>query len=408
MRDSTAVSGSFLLKTFSYKAVMKSKKPGVKQLQQLAAKVLSGKATPAEKAFLDSYYDVFDSPNNKTDDLPAGDAKQLAAEIKAQLNRTTSKPVGVLKQMKFYPIAASLTLMFALGFWAAYKHFTGFNSKQNQTASVRPIVPGGNKATLTLANGSKISLGDHSIAALSKLPGVKISTTKNGQLIYRVISVGGGPANGKQLNTMETPRGGIYQIYLPDGTHVWLNSATKLTYPVAFTGHERRVELSGEAYFEVAHNPAKPFKVISKDQEIEVLGTHFNVNAYADEPNFRTTLLKGSIKITATTSGAAKIIQPGQQAVLRQTGIQVHKADTDNAIAWETGTFSFDNEPITSIMKKISRWYDVDIVYTDDVSDMRFGGTVSRFADINKVLSKLQLTNTVHFKIDGRRILVMK
>ena len=387
---------------------MKSKNPGVKQLQQLAAKVLSGKATPAEKAFLDNYYDVFDHPHNQTDDLPAGDAQQLADEIKARVDHTTGKPSGLLRQMKFYPIAASLTLVFVMGFWAAYKHFTVANSKQNLSASARPIVPGGNKATLTLADGRKISLGDHSIAALSKLPGVKISTTKDGQLIYRVISVAGEPANGKQLNTMETPRGGIYQIYLPDGTHVWLNSATKLTYPVAFIGHERRVELSGEAYFEVAHNPAKPFKVISKDQEIEVLGTHFNVNAYADEPNFKTTLLKGSIKITATASGAAKIIKPGQQAVLRQTGIQVHKADTGNAIAWETGTFSFDNEPITSIMKKISRWYDVDIVYNDDVSDIRFGGTVSRFADITKVLSKLQLTNTVHFKIDGRRILVMK
>lgn len=388
---------------------MRSKKPGIKQLQQLAAKVLSGKATPAENAFLDSYYDVFDDPNNPGK-LSPGEMEAMGGQISERLQQTV-QPKGHIRQFRYYYAAASVVVAAVLSVGVYFSYQKNTASKATMTAKLtrpaRPIVHGSTKAVLTLADGSKITLDDHSAGALAKQSGVKISKTADGQLVYQSVPVNGADVK-NQFNTMETPRGGIYQVNLPDGTHVWLNSATKLTYPVAFTGSERRVELSGEAYFEVVHNAEKPFKVISTNQEIEVLGTHFNANTYADEPSFRTTLLQGSVKVTATQSGAAKVIKPGQQAVLRLTGIQIHKVDADNAIAWKTGLFRFENEPVASIMKKISRWYDVDIVYNDDVSDMRFGGTVSRFADINKVLSKLQLTNTIHFKIEGRRIIVMK
>ncbi|MEN0052845.1 MAG: FecR domain-containing protein [Mucilaginibacter sp.] len=383
---------------------MSPKKPDIKQLQEIAAKVASGNASTAEKAFLDEYYDLFDHADN-THDLTEDDQKAAYHDIQDRLQQDSSRT----SFFNVYSIAASVVMLLSLSI-IAYKvlYNPALKDKAGTVAAKpRPIVYGSNKAVLTLANGKKITLDDQSAGTLARQAGTNVSKTTNGQLVYKSAAT---PhvQNNIEFNVMETPRGGIYQVYLPDGTRVWLNSASRLKYPVAFTGTERKVELAGEAYFEVSHNRQMPFIVISNNQRIEVLGTHFNVNAYDDELVTKTTLIQGSIKVTATSSGISKTIVPGQQAVLRLKGIQLHNVDTDNAIAWKTGLFRFDNEPLSTIMKKISRWYDVDIVYQDDVSQMRFGGTVSRFTDIQKVLSKLELTNTVHFKIEGRSVIVMK
>jgi transmembrane sensor len=383
---------------------MNFNKPDIKHLQEIAAKVTDGTATPAEKAFLDEYYDLFEHPRN-TDGLTQDDMDLAYADIKNRLDNGNRRT----RSFSIYGIAASIILLLAVGIGTYKVLYTSASKEKPVIAATKPkpIIYGGNKATLTLADGTKIALDDQSAGTLAKQTGVSISKTSNGQLVYKSEVVD--PAQSIGLfNTMETPRGGIYQVYLPDGTRVWLNSASSLKYPVVFTGNERKVELKGEAYFEVSHNKEMPFIVMSNNQRIEVLGTHFNVSAYADEAITKTTLLQGSIKVTATMSGASKIIVPGQQAVMRMTGIQLHNVDTDNAIAWKTGLFRFDNESLNTIMKKISRWYDVEIVYQDNVSRMRFGGSVSRFTDIQKVLSKLELTNTVHFKIEGRRVIVMK
>lgn len=392
---------------------MDHKKMNFKQLQKIAAKVAKGKASAAEQKFLDEYYNLFDARNDKHEA-----SHTVNDEVKQQIQQrladtlNSGRPEATVRSMfSWYNLAAGV-LLFAIagaGIYTIYHKPVADKvvAVARPKPVVAPIVPGGNNAMLTLANGTRITLNDKNTGTLAREMGVKITKTADGQLVYQSIPHGA-KAAADQFNIMETPRGGIYQVYLPDGTHVWLNSETRLKYPVAFTGTERKVELTGEAYFEVAHNAAKPFRVVSNNQLIEVLGTHFNVNAYPDEQSSKTTLLQGSVKVIATASGASKTIVPGQQAVLRQTGIQLHMVDTDNALAWKTGLFRFDNEPVRTVMKKIARWYDVEIVYKDDVDDLRFGGTVSRFTDIQKVLSKLELTSTINFKIDGRRIIVMR
>lgn len=391
---------------------MDHKKMNFKQLQKIAAKVAKGNASAAEQKFLDEYYNLFDARNDKhgANQVGRDDVKQqIQQRLVATLNE--ERPTQVRSMFTWYNMAAGI-MLFAIAGAVLYTIYhkpgaanTVVVTKPKPVAA--PIVPGGNNAMLTLANGTRITLNDKNTGTLAREMGVKITKTADGQLVYQSIPQGSKSA-ADQFNTMETPRGGIYQVYLPDGTHVWLNSETRLKYPVAFAGAERKVELTGEAYFEVAHNAAKPFRVVSNNQLIEVLGTHFNVNAYPDEQSSKTTLLQGSVKVIATESGVSKTIVPGQQAVLRQTGIQLHMVDTDNALAWKTGLFRFDNEPVRTVMKKIARWYDVEVVYRDDVDDLRFGGTVSRFTDIQKVLSKLELTSTINFKIDGRRIIVMR
>jgi len=196
-------------------------------------------------------------------------------------------------------------------------------------------------------------------------------------------------------------------VVLSDGSKVWINSASSLRYPTAFTGNERKVELTGEAYFEVAHNPAKPFRVASRNQTVEVLGTHFNINAYDDEPAIKTTLLEGKVKVTAANN-EVRFLQPGQQSALSTGAFTVSAVETDEAVAWKNGQFMFENDNIQYIMRTLSRWYDVDVEYSGAIPDDTFGGGTSRFKNVSEVLNVLQLTGKVHFKIEGRKIIVSK
>jgi transmembrane sensor len=391
---------------------MNIKKHSVKKLQRLAQKVMEGKASEAEKLFLNQYYDFFENPKNETGYFSDAETEGLYRDIKNKLSLTTNPAkVKKLNHFTLTRVAAAIALLMisSVFVYKAVNHY-GFKNKlaiSNAKANNKPIVHGGNKATLTLANGAVIVLDDKVAGTLAKQAGVKISKTADGQIVYTAVQNPGDAALNK-FNTMQTPRGGLYQVTLPDGTKVWLNSASTLKYPLAFSGGERKVELNGEAYFEVAHNKDLPFRVISPNQTVEVLGTHFNVNTYTDEAHSKTTLLEGSVRITALNFGVSKVLSPGEQAIIKSSGIQVKIVDTDNAIAWKNGLFQFDNEDIHTIMRKISRWYDVDVEYKEDLGDMRFGGSVSRFTDIQQVLRKLELTNTIHFKIEGRRIIVMK
>ena len=278
------------------------------------------------------------------------------------------------------------------------------------------ITPGGNKAILTLADGSKIILDDSAKGEVAKQAGITITKTADGQLVYTIANVNR-TAQDVQLtyNTIETPKGGQYQINLPDGSKVWLNAASSLHYPTRFTGQERKVSLIGEAYFEVTRNSAMPFRVACNNQEIEVLGTHFNINSYTDEEIIKTTLLEGSIKVISTNDFFSKeiagvILKPGQESQIVVGGIKTIKVvnvDSDEAVAWKNGYFMFNYEGIQSIMRKISRWYDVEIEYKGNIPNDRFGGSVSRFKNVSEVLDLLELTGQVHFKIEGRRITVM-
>jgi ferric-dicitrate binding protein FerR (iron transport regulator) len=269
------------------------------------------------------------------------------------------------------------------------------------------ISPGGNKAILTLSDGSKIILDHAKNGILADQAGVRIQKTSDGELLYTFSTTGSSLEKETKIiyNTIETPAGGKYQINLPDGSKVWLNASSTLRFPALFAGKTREVELTGEAFFDVAKNKTKPFVVVTKDQIVEVIGTQFNINSYSDEGNIKTTLIEGAVKIIYRDK--VVLLGPGQQFQPVNSISKIVEADTEEVVAWKNGYFLFKNEDIRSIMRKVSRWYDVEISYEGEVPTVGFGGNISRSKDISAVLNALQLTNAVHFKVEGRRITVM-
>lgn len=283
--------------------------------------------------------------------------------------------------------------------------------KVNPIVSNQKILPGGNKATLTLGNGKVINLNDALTGELASQTGIVISKTADGELLYTVQSEAKQEAAGKEgFNIISTPRGGQYQVNLPDGTKVWLNAASYLKFLPDFTKQaQRKVVFSGEAYFEVAKSE-RPFIVVTNQQEVKVLGTHFNINGYTDDESIKTTLLEGAVIVRNVKTNQLSNLKPGQQNVLKGNHMDILKVDTEEATAWKNGYFTFNKEPLESIMRKISRWYDVDIDAPANPALMRkeFSGTVSRFGNVSDVLEMLELTDVVHFKTEGRRIIIMK
>lgn len=273
------------------------------------------------------------------------------------------------------------------------------------------ISPGGNKATLTLSDGSIIDLDDVVEGTLASHQGVEITKTEDGQLVYKAADLPFGSSS--ETNTISTPRGGQYQVVLPDGTKVWLNASSSLSYPVIFDAKERKVKLDGEAYFDVTTIQDKtdnrvPFIIELHNQEyVEVLGTELNIQAYKEENVSKTTLIEGRVNVKA--NGSSVSLKPGQQAQVSQgsRAIVVSDVQTVGIAAWKNGYFHFEEESIQDIMKKIARWYDVEVVYQGEMPDDSFGGIVSRYENVSELLSILELTGKIHFNVAGRRITVM-
>jgi ferric-dicitrate binding protein FerR (iron transport regulator) len=315
-----------------------------------------------------------------------------------------SKPNTKTNYFRLWPgIAAAVVVGLLIVFSGQF--FKQDQPSQQAAASQKNnrILPGRNQAVLTLSDGRKIALNDGISGHLATEENVEIKKVGNGQVQYAIK--GDLQSRQPQYNTISTPRGGEYSIILPDGTKVWLNAQSSLTYPVYFSGKERVVKIQGEAYFEVAKNKAMPFKVLSDAVEVKVLGTHFNVMAYPDELSVQTTLLEGSVSINN------RLLKPGQQAqtVKANSLTSIGNVNTDDVIAWKNGRFSFRNEDIQSIMKKISRWYDVDVEFKDkNILNKNFGGSFSRFDNVSEMLHVMELTGVIHFKIEGRRIVVMQ
>jgi ferric-dicitrate binding protein FerR (iron transport regulator) len=327
----------------------------------------------------------------------------LFKQIDASNERYNYQP----RLVRLWPrIAAAASIILIAGAGLFY-----YNQKQhtNQVANTvvkQDIRPGGSKAILTLANGKKISLTDAANGAIAKQSGVSITKTANGQLIYSILHTNHNSGE-LEYNTVETPKGGQYKVQLPDGTSVWLNAESSLKYPASFAAlKERKVELNGEAYFEVAKDKTHPFKVKTNKQEVEVLGTHFNINSYANEPGIKTTLLEGSIKVSNAL--ASKIIKPGQQSFLMGDEIHIDDVDTQVAVAWKNNNFMFENNDIKSVMRMVERWYNVEIVYDGPLPTEKFGGAVSRFDNISSVLKILESTGGARFRIEDRKIFVSK
>lgn len=299
---------------------------------------------------------------------------------------------------------AAIFLLAIAGAWLLVAREKGIKSNTPVIASGNNITPGGNKAVLTLADGSKIVLDSTHNGQLAQQGNARV-VNEDGHVIYHA----GGKDESVVYNTMATPRGGQYQLVLPDGTKVWLNAASSIKYPTAFASKERKIELTGEAYFEVTKRN-NPFIVSilspSGDGEVEVLGTHFDVNAYGDEEMVKTTLLEGAVKLVRNNKSI--LLRPGQQAGYgNNDGPELLKdADTEEALAWKNGIFLFNEASIETVMRQVERWYDIEVSYAGKIPAGHFSGTVNRNANISQVLKILELSD-VHFRIEGRKIIVL-
>ena len=317
-------------------------------------------------------------------------------------------------------VAAALVLLVS----GLVAYFLFESTTRPQPIAQQEILPGGNKAVLTLANGQKITLDETTTGEITRQEGVIITQTTDGQLVYEV-TVGARPAGSMESaaihHTISTPRGGKFRLRLSDGSSIWLNAASSLKYPVHFRGKERKVELQGEAYFEITHvhthrQEAMPFRVVSARQVVDVLGTHFNINSYPDERRVKTTLLEGKVKVTQTPRVAqvhpasTLILKPGEQAQLsaaQESALSLSaQANPAAAVAWKNGHFQFDDADLPTVMRQISRWYNVEVTFRTNALDKKFRGKISRDAPLSQIFQILQLSG-VNFKIDGRKITVL-
>ena len=322
------------------------------------------------------------------------------------INNNYSRRVSMWRRLA---VAASIALLVSVGgwFWLTRAPSTETVKTAGKPSKNGDILPGGNKALLTLDDGSTIILDSTSNGIVAQQGGATVLKSGNGQLAYDVSQKG---SEKILYNTLITPRGGQYQLVLPDGSKVWLNSGSSIRYPTSFTGKERKIHLSGEAYFEVAKNAAMPFKVnVNGKTEVEVLGTHFNINSYTDEPSINTTLLEGRMRVTSFASHDTRLIAPGEQAQLKENGqIDVNRSvNIDQVMAWKNGVFNFDDADLPIVLRQLSRWYDIDIVYEGPVPQREFGGKMQRDLNLSQILRILE-KNNVHYKTEKQKLIIMK
>ncbi|QEM10585.1 FecR family protein [Mucilaginibacter rubeus] len=368
-------------------------------IEDLIERYNKGMTTQAENALVESWYAKYKHDN------PYLSQRQLEEDQKESLDKLLNEIHGGSRriQLSRWAVAASILFFLAVGGY----FFSINNNSRRQIATVKPqkqdVTPGGNKAILTLGDGSTIVLNSAKIGKLASQGNIIIKKAADGQISYNDVS-SSHTSKTDVYNTAATPQGGQYQFILADGTKVWLNASSSIKYPVVFNGSERRVELTGEAYFEVAHNARKPFKVISNGQTVEVLGTHFNINAYNDEQAVKTTLLEGSVKVSA--GRVSNIIKPGQQARFDHGLINVMTVDPDEVVAWKNGFFFFEDNNIQEVMRQLSRWYGVEIKYEGQLPSRRFSGEISRNVNLSQILDILNFKQ-IHCKIDGKTIIVM-
>ncbi|WP_145855835.1 FecR family protein [Pedobacter suwonensis] len=335
------------------------------------------------------------------------DTDKKWAELRAQIEPTAAvrRKVGV-RRLWFSIAAAAVLFIIAIGF--IYNRYQQEPQPPKLVNMIKnDIAPGKNAATLTLDNGKQIILSAANNGNLAQEAGIVISKTADGQLIY--TATGAKTAAGTHIHTLSTARGETYRLRLPDQSEVWLNSSSSIKFPASFaSAKSRKVELTGEAYFQIAKDKVHPFIVKTNLQEVQVLGTHFNVNSYADHRKAVTTLIEGSVRVS-NRSRQTKTIKPGEQSTVQDgQDIAVAPADIKNVMAWKNGYFRFRNESIEEVMAKISRWYDIDVVYAGKVSGELFNGNISLHKNISEVLNMLSYSNDVKFKVEGRRVTVIQ
>jgi ferric-dicitrate binding protein FerR (iron transport regulator) len=333
-----------------------------------------------------------------------------AALLQTLLQETTRVPPPPARKPLFIRIAkyaAAAAVLAGIAVTLILLYPAPEHSSDNPTAqTLHPILPGGNRATLTLANGSVIDLDSAGLGVLAHENGANITRQNSGNLIYEKNGAAG--SNGPvAFNTLRTPRGGQFQVTLPDGSRVWLNAASSLRYPTAFAGNTRQVEVTGEAYFEIAAQKAQPFIVTAPHQQVQVLGTRFNINTYEDEAAARTTLLEGSVKVQTAAHTNGFLLTPGQQLKIQDNNADVTEVAAEDAIAWKNGYFSFNHSSIPAIMRQLSRWYNVDIVIQGNHLDKQtFTGEIEKKLPLQEVLNGLGSTH-IHYKMEANNQLII-
>jgi len=396
------------------------------RIPKLIAGHLRGELTTSEQKELTDW--INEKEANKLFFAECTNEKLLAEELR-QFNKKDRNPIlnntlqsidpgakttnrGRLLQMKRYMAVASLVVIAAT--IIIYVLNRGSNKKELAETTVNAndsykndVPPGTEKAILTLANGSTIELSNSGNKKITDENGTAVNQ-QGAQLVYDVSQSSSSSTSQSTLSyhTLSTPRGGQYQLVLPDGSHVWLNAVSSIRFPTAFVGKERNVEITGEAYFEVTPDKTKPFTVSVNGMKVEVLGTQFNINAYEDEGEIRTTLLEGSVKINK--DGKTSLLKPGQQASVNKNGnIDVtDHVDLDAALAWKNGIFLFKKNDMETIMRQVSRWYDADIVFENKIPGYFVATGIPRTMPVSKLLKALEMAGGVHFEIDGKKILV--
>jgi transmembrane sensor len=386
------------------------------QILTLIEKFENATASAEEVSELQAWYASFDDSAVEVLLQDGESAQQISHHIMARLLVTIQQvkeaPVATKRRWWSVPAAAVLLVLFAAGIYLLMSKNSPQSNPVVKTIVVPPapvtdIAPGGNKALLTLADGSTVVLDSAANGTITTQGNISVQKLANGAIEYQVGGKTITENDAAFYNTISTPRGGQYQVTLSDGTKVWLNAASSIRFPVLFIGMERRVQITGEAYFEVEKDALKPFKVTTAGSEVEVLGTHFNINAYEDEPGTKTTLLEGKVKVSYTKTDKNAFLDPGQQAAFFKNGklAVINNADTEEALAWKNGRFQFKSADVKTILRQISRWYDVDVEYHGNVN-LHFTGQLTRNEYVSKVFEKLALTGEVNFKIDGKKIIV--
>lgn len=395
-----------------------------KIIEDLFQRYLSNECTPEEIRRLLKYFDAEENEellrslirrqSNLIDYSPlvsTESSESLLDQSFSNIKKTIAsdnkniKPASLYKLNWFKMSAAATVIFLILGaaFYFLHEKKEIIVAHNSHIRTIQDIPAGSNNAVLTLDNGATIVLDTAANGTLANQGNIKV-LKMNGQLAYNKT----GNMNVKPVyNTITTANGNQYQLILIDGSKVWLNAASSIRFPTSFTGTERKVEITGEAYFEVTKNPNKPFRVDFKNEagekdEIEVLGTHFNVNTYGDEPDMKTTLLEGSVKIKA--GNKIQMLSPGQQALLSSNGIEIKKnVDLDQVMAWKNGYFLFDNTDIYTLMRQVSRWYNVEVSFEGKVTPDGFSGKILRNVPLSKFIKVLEL-NDVNVRSEGRKL----
>lgn len=380
-------------------------------LETLLKKYNAGECTPEEKLWLEQWYLSFEW--SKVDDISNIQLQKLKEDTWNNLrqseyqspeenNRLSGKSAFKRKWWYYGAAAALLTVCF-IPVWMRHKPVqTIAVPVAKDSIKTNDYLPGISKALLVMANGSVITLDSTGTGELKEADGTKIKT-QSGQLVYHTLSESNSPV---LYNTLNIPRGAEYRLVLADGSKVWMNAASSLRFPVRFTGKERIVYLTGEAYFEVAKNPAKPFKVkMNDDMEVEVMGTHFNIMAYDDESWIRTTLTEGSVKVKSR--GENTFLIPSQQAALQKNTrkLLVKEVDIDKEIAWKNGITEFNDDELPYIMRQLSRWYDVEVSFEGEVPKGTYNGSIPRKATLSEVMKILRLAG-VKYWLDNKRVVI--